>query len=32
VRVIDQTGNVRVKEVGDVPAAGLTLEEFQREV
>ncbi|MBI1304673.1 MAG: hypothetical protein GC172_12945 [Phycisphaera sp.] len=32
VRVIDQTGNVRIKEIGDVPAAGLTLEEFQREV
>ncbi len=32
IRVIDQTGNVRIKEIGDVPAAGLTLEEFQREV
>lgn len=32
VRIVDQTGNVRIKEVGDVPAAGLTLEEFQREV
>jgi polysaccharide export outer membrane protein len=32
VRVVDQTGNVRIKEIGDVPAAGLTLEEFQREV
>jgi polysaccharide export outer membrane protein len=30
--VIDQTGNIRLKEVGDVVAAGLTIEEFQREI
>jgi protein involved in polysaccharide export with SLBB domain len=29
---IDQTGNVRLKEVGDIAAAGLTIEEFQREI
>jgi protein involved in polysaccharide export with SLBB domain len=29
---IDQTGNIRLKEVGDVAAAGLTIEEFQREI
>jgi polysaccharide export outer membrane protein len=31
-RTIDQTGNVRLKEVGDVVAAGLTIEEFQEEI
>ena len=30
--LIDQTGNIRLKEVGDVVAAGLTIEEFQREI
>ncbi|MFM1804112.1 MAG: hypothetical protein RL136_991 [Planctomycetota bacterium] len=30
--VVDQTGNIRLKEVGDVVAAGLTIEEFQREI
>jgi protein involved in polysaccharide export with SLBB domain len=29
---VDQTGNIRLKEVGDIAAAGLTLEEFQREI
>jgi polysaccharide export outer membrane protein len=31
-RTIDQTGNVRLKEIGDVVAAGLTIEEFQDEI
>ncbi len=31
-RVVDQTGNLRIKEIGDVAAAGLTLEELQREI
>jgi polysaccharide export outer membrane protein len=31
-RTIDQTGNVRLKEIGDVVAAGLTVEEFQQEI
>ncbi|MFM1824344.1 MAG: hypothetical protein RI967_2610 [Planctomycetota bacterium] len=31
-RTIDQTGNVRLKEIGDVAAAGLTIEEFQEEI
>lgn len=31
-RTIDQTGNVRLKEIGDVVAAGLTIEEFQEEI
>ena len=31
-RTIDQTGNVRLKEIGDVVAAGLTIEEFQAEI
>ncbi len=30
--LIDQTGNIRLKEVGDVVAAGLTIEEFQHEI
>ena len=30
--LIDQTGNIRLKEVGDVVAAGLTIEEFQLEI
>ena len=30
--VVDQTGNIRLKEVGDIVAAGLTLEEFQNEI
>ena len=30
--LIDQTGNIRLKEIGDVVAAGLTIEEFQREI
>ncbi|MFZ9913849.1 MAG: polysaccharide biosynthesis/export family protein [Phycisphaerales bacterium] len=29
---IDQTGNIRLPEVGDVTAAGLTIEELQEEV
>ena len=29
---VDQTGNARIKEIGDVAAAGLTIEEFQLEV
>ena len=29
---VDQTGNARIKEIGDVAAAGLTIEEFQMEV
>lgn len=31
-RVIDQTGNIPIKQLGDVVAAGLTVEEFQREI
>jgi polysaccharide export outer membrane protein len=31
-RIVDQTGNIRIKEVGDVVAAGLTIEELQKEV
>jgi polysaccharide biosynthesis/export protein len=31
-RIVDQTGNIRIKEIGDVPAAGLTIEELQKEV
>lgn len=31
-RIVDQTGNIRIKEVGDVAAAGLTIEELQKEV
>lgn len=31
-RVIDQTGNIPIKQLGDVVAAGLTIEEFQREI
>lgn len=31
-RVVDQTGNIRIKEIGDVAAAGLTIEELQKEV
>jgi len=30
--MVDQTGNIRLKEVGDIVAAGLTLEEFQQEI
>jgi len=30
--MVDQTGNIRLKEVGDIVAAGLTLEEFQNEL
>lgn len=30
--MVDQTGNIRLKEVGDIVAAGLTIEEFQREI
>ena len=30
--IVDQTGNIRLKEVGDIVAAGLTLEEFQQEI
>jgi protein involved in polysaccharide export with SLBB domain len=31
-RVIDQTGNIPIKQLGDVVAAGLTVEEFQKEI
>jgi len=31
-RIVDQTGNIRIKEIGDVVAAGLTIEELQKEV
>jgi polysaccharide export outer membrane protein len=31
-RVIDQTGNIPIKQLGDVVAAGLTVEEFQHEI
>ena len=31
-RTIDQTGNIPIKQLGDVVAAGLTVEEFQREI
>jgi polysaccharide biosynthesis/export protein len=31
-RIVDQTGNLRIKEIGDVAAAGLTIEEVQREI
>ena len=31
-RIIDQTGNIPIKQLGDVVAAGLTVEEFQREI
>ena len=31
-RIVDQTGNLRIKEIGDVAAAGLTMEELQREI
>jgi polysaccharide export outer membrane protein len=30
--VVDQTGNIRIKELGDVVAAGLTIEELQKEI
>ncbi len=30
--MVDQTGNVRLKEVGEIVAAGLTIAEFQREI
>jgi polysaccharide biosynthesis/export protein len=30
--VVDQTGNIRIKELGDVAAAGLTIEELQKEI
>jgi len=31
-RIIDQTGNIPIKQLGDVVAAGLTVEEFQKEI
>ena len=31
-RTIDQTGNIPIKQLGDVVAAGLTIEEFKNEI
>ncbi len=31
-RIIDQTGNIPIKQLGDVVAAGLTVEQFQKEI